>query len=102
MNRFESGMATIFIDWARLKNPVHEHVGWSGKDACMVYHDREFFLFYLAFYHDDGRERSHVVCVKTRDFVTYSGPLFNWSGKDGGWIGLCSPNISKIDLLSRL
>ena len=62
----------------------------------MAYHNGWFYLFFSAFYHDAGRERSHVVGVKTKDFIKYSEPIINWRGKEEGWIGLCSPNVSKI------
>ncbi|MFX0098645.1 MAG: hypothetical protein ACFFCS_03620 [Candidatus Hodarchaeota archaeon] len=88
-------MTTEFIDWNNLKNPVYEHPGWSVKDACMIFHDGYFYIFFSAFYKDEGRERSHVCSVKTRDFKQFSEPLFDWRGKKEGWIGLCSPNISK-------
>lgn len=86
-----------FIDWTNLKNPVYSHPGWSTKDACMMYHDGWFYLYFSAFFYDCGRERSHVVSVRTQDFKNYSEPLFIWSGMEEGWIGLCSPDIRKID-----
>jgi hypothetical protein len=89
-----------FIDWKNLKNPVYDHTAlhgqdWSTKDACMAYKDGCFYVFFSAFFGEDGRERSHVSCVKTKDFKTFSRPLFLWSGKRDGWIGMCSPNIIK-------
>ncbi|NJK95417.1 MAG: hypothetical protein HC905_11340 [Bacteroidales bacterium] len=86
-----------FIDWANLKNPVYSQPGWSTKDACMMYNDGWFYLYFSAFFYDAGRERSHVVSVRTQDFKTYSEPLFIWSGMEEGWIGLCSPDISRIN-----
>ncbi len=83
-----------FIDWETLENPVYSRPGWSTKDACMAFRDGWFYIFFSAFYRDDGRERSHVVGVKTRDFKEYSEPLFNWRGEEGGWIGMCSPNLT--------
>jgi hypothetical protein len=93
---------SLFVDWASLANPIYDHLAitgedWSTKDACMIFDGIEYYLFFSAFYFDDGRERSHVVCVKTSDFQTYSAPLFNWDGEADGWIGLCSPNISVIN-----
>jgi hypothetical protein len=85
-----------FIDWDNLPNPQYSHEGWSTKDACMVYHNDTFYIFFSAFYWDDGRERSHVTGVKTKDFRTFSDPLFLWHGRDEGWIGVCSPNITKV------
>lgn len=82
------------IPWDKLRNPVYRHEGWSVKDACMIEHRGWHHLFFSAFYHDAGRERSHVVGVRTRDFIEFSEPLFNWRGKNGGWIGLCSPDIT--------
>lgn len=85
-----------FIDWQNLENPVYSRKGWSVKDACMAFRDRAFYLFFSAFYYDEGRERSHVVGVKTVDFKSYSAPLFVWRGESGGWIGMCSPNVTKV------
>lgn len=84
-----------FLPWGELTNPVYRHKGWSTKDACMAYKDGTFYLFFSAFFHDKGRERSHVVGVKTRDFRHFSKPLFIWRGEKGGWIGMASPNISR-------
>jgi hypothetical protein len=83
----------MFIDWANLKNPVYAHDGWSTKDACMAYTDGVFYLFFSAFYEDRGRERAHVVGVRTTDFRNFSAPFFVWDGAAEGWIGLCSPDI---------
>lgn len=84
-----------FIDWQNLKNPIYSHERWSVKDACMAFKDGTFYLFFSAFYYE-GEERSHVVSVKTADFKTYSDPLFIWRGESGNWIGMCSPNITKV------
>lgn len=89
-------MQKAFIDWTNLKNPVYSHPDWSTKDACMMFHDGWFYLYFSAFFYDSGRDRSHVVSVRTKDFKTYSEPLFIWSGMDEGWTGLCSPDISMI------
>ena len=84
------------LDWTNLRNPLLGYDDWSIKDASMLYEAGVFYLFFSAFYHDDGLLRSHVVEVTTTDFRTFSPPIFNWSGQDAGWIGVCSPNISKI------
>jgi predicted GH43/DUF377 family glycosyl hydrolase len=85
-----------FIEWRNLKNPVYQHQDWSVKDASIIYKDQEFYLFFSAFFFDRSRERSHVVAVKTRGFKTFSEPLFIWDGRDDGWIGMCSPNITQV------
>jgi hypothetical protein len=85
-----------FIDWHNLKNPVYSHPGWSTKDACMVYDHGFFYLYFSAFFFDEGRERSHIAAVRTKDFKSCSEPLFVWNGVEQGWIGLCSPDIRKI------
>ncbi len=85
-----------FIDWDKLRNPVFSYPHWSTKDVCVIRHEEQFYVFFSAFYFDRGRERSHVVGVKTKDFVNYSEPLFIWDGVEDGWIGMCSPNITKI------
>jgi len=84
---------TTFIPWNELKNPIYSQEGWSVKDACMIEKDGMFYLFFSAFYWEDGQERSHVVGVKSPDFRSWSEPLFNWRGKEDGWLGMCSPNI---------
>ncbi|MBN1525714.1 MAG: family 43 glycosylhydrolase [Spirochaetales bacterium] len=86
----------LSLPWKLLKNPVLSIGEWAIKDPCMVFHNGEFFLFFSAFYEDEDEERSHIICVKTRDFTTFSDPLFVWDGKKDGWSGLCSPNISEI------
>ncbi len=83
--------------WDEIKNPVYSHEGWSTKDACMIEKNGRFHLFFSAFYHDRGRERSHVTSVHTSNFKDFSEPLFMWDGRDEGWIGMCSPSINKID-----
>ncbi len=87
-----------FIDWHQLKNPVYQHQNWSTKDACMACSkdNDTFYLFFSAFYHDRDRVRSHVVGIKTKDFKNFSDPLFIWDGRKDGWIGMCSPDITKI------
>ncbi|MEQ8704828.1 MAG: hypothetical protein RIC19_12955 [Phaeodactylibacter sp.] len=87
-----------WLDWSALRNPVYQHEGWSVKDACMIYNeaDSTFYLFFSAFYFDDGRERSHLSAVKTKDFRSFSDPLFLWDGRKDGWIGLCSPNLTVV------
>jgi predicted GH43/DUF377 family glycosyl hydrolase len=94
----ENDKRSEFIDWQSLQNPVYSHAGWSTKDACMIYHEpnETFYLFFSAFYFDEGRERCHVVGVKTKDFKTFSESILNWRGKEGGWIGMASPDIQKI------
>jgi len=86
------------IDWKNIKNPVIQIKDWSVKDACMVFNERNshWYIFFSTFYFDNGRERSHITAVRTKDFKTISEPLFIWDGQEEGWIGMCSPNITKI------
>lgn len=86
----------MLIDWLSIKNPVYRKWRWSVKDACMLYEDGTFYLFFSAFYRDRGRIRSHVVAVKTKDWKAFSEPIFIIDGRDGSWTGMCSPNISRI------
>ncbi len=88
-----AGARKPFIDWANLRNPVYSHPGWSVKDASMVYDRGWFYIFFSAFYHDAGKERSHVSAVRTRDFREFSEPLFVWSGREDGWEGAASPDV---------
>ncbi len=87
-----------FIDWDHLKNPVYSHEGWSTKDACMAYREDNdtFYIFFSAFFIDEVGECSHVTGVKTRDWKTFSEPLFIWDGHEDGWKGMASPDIVKI------
>ncbi len=85
-----------FIDWANLHNPILSYPNWSIKDTAMTYRDGVFYVFFSAFYDDHGRVRSHVVEVTTRDFKTFSDPVFDFDGEDDGWIGMCSPDVQKL------
>ncbi|NMC07862.1 MAG: glycoside hydrolase family 43 protein [Candidatus Lokiarchaeota archaeon] len=87
----------MFIDWASLRNPLYSHLGWSVKDACMEWKDGVFYIFTSAFYRDRGRERSHVVGITTSDWKHFSKPFLHVDGRDGGWTGMCSPNITRVD-----
>jgi len=97
---FASALAAFaggpFINWASLKNPVLEHQGWSIKDSCMALKDGQFYIFFSNFNYDRGRYRCYVSGVKTRDFRNFSEPLFTWTGEQGGWGGMCSPNLTQI------
>lgn len=88
--------AELFSFWHEIQNPVYSHEGWSTKDACMIERDGVFHVFFSAFYHDRERERSHVASVYTKDFLTFSEPLFLWDGSEDDWIGMCSPGINKV------
>ena len=85
-----------FIDWKSLHNPVLSYPNWSIKDSAMAYRDGVFYVFFSAFYEDRGAVRSHVVEVSTRDFKTYSQPIFNFDGEEDGWLGMCSPDVQHI------
>jgi hypothetical protein len=85
-----------FIDWNSLKNPVLSYPNWSVKDTAMAYRNGRFYVFFSAFYEDRGQVRSHVVEVSTRDFRHYSEPIFNFDGKEDGWIGMCSPDVQQL------
>lgn len=90
-------IATEFIDWQNLKNPVYSYKNWSVKDACIEYKDGVFYLFYSAFYWDRGKTRSHLVEVSTTNWKTFSKPIMLKDGREEGWTGLCSPNIARDD-----
>jgi hypothetical protein len=94
---FSAAAQKPLIDFSALKNPVYQHDGWSVKDSCMAMKDGTFYVFFSAFYVDGGISRCHVSGVKTSDFKTFSGPLFIWDGREQGWMGMCSPNISQIN-----
>lgn len=84
-----------FIDWDELQNPVYANEDWSVKDATVTYVEEtgEFYLFFSAFFWVGERVNSHVVSVKTRDWVDFSEPLFIWGGEELGYHGLCSPEV---------
>lgn len=85
-----------FIHWKSLHNPILSYPNWSIKDVAMARRRGTFYVFFSAFYKDHGRVRSHVVEVSTRDFRTYSHPIFDFDGEGEGWIGMCSPDIQRI------
>jgi hypothetical protein len=85
-----------FIAWKSLHNPVLSYPNWSIKDSAMAHRDGVFYVFFSAFYEDRGQVRSHVVEVSTRDFKTYSQPIFNFDGEEDGWLGMCSPDVQHI------
>lgn len=82
--------------WAGLRNPVLQYADWSIKDYGVAHKDGVYHLFFSAFYEDNGRVRSHVVQVSTRDFKTYSEPILHFDGQEDGWIGMCSPDCVMI------
>jgi hypothetical protein len=82
--------------WKSLHNPVLSYPNWSIKDVAMAFDNGTFYLFFSAFYEDNGRVRSHVVEVSTRDFKTYSPAILNFDGEAEGWIGMCSPDVQKL------
>jgi hypothetical protein len=41
--------------------------------------------------------RSHVVEVSTPDFKHYSEPIFNFDGEEDGWLGMCSPDVQRLN-----
>ena len=88
--------ADLCLDWTSLRNPVLSYPDWSVKDCACEYRDGVFYLFFSAFYEDNGGIRSHVVEVTIRDFKTYSEPILNFDGEEDGWIGMCSPDITKV------
>ncbi|MGH9345267.1 MAG: hypothetical protein ACRD19_16095 [Terriglobia bacterium] len=90
------GEGKSFIDWKGLSNPVLSYPNWSIKDAAMAYRDGTFYVFFSAFYEDNGRVRSHVAEVSTRDFKHYSKPILDFDGEEEGWIGMCSPDVQRL------
>lgn len=90
---------TSFIPWEKLSNPVYEREDWSVKDATMIYveESQEFFVFFSAFFHVGERVNSHVVGVRTKDWINFSEPLFIWDGQEMGYHGVCSPEINFIE-----
>jgi hypothetical protein len=89
-------LAAPAFDWQKLRNPIYARAGWSVKDAAIAYRGGDIYLFFSAFFVDQGRERCHVSAVRTRDLLTFSEPLFIWSGRDRGLEGLCSPSVVRV------
>ena len=88
--------AQTFLNWKRLHNPVLSYSSWSIKDAAMAFQQGTFYIFFSAFYQDNGKIRSHVVEVSTQDFVTYSPPILDFDGQSDGWLGMCSPDVQNL------
>jgi hypothetical protein len=88
--------AQLAANWTRLRNPVLSYPHWSIKDPAMARQNGAYYIFSSAFYQDHGRLRSHVVEVSTRDFRTFSAPLFNFDGESDGFIGMCTPDVQKL------
>jgi hypothetical protein len=81
------------MQWHKLRNPVLSYRDYSIKDASMAYRAGVFHLFFSAF----DQERSAVAHVTTRDFTEFSGFHFLVDGREAGFIGMCSPEITYAD-----
>lgn len=90
------------IDWSNLRNPVLSYPDWSIKDFAVARRNSLFYVFFSAFYEDNGRLRSHVVEITTPDFKTFSKPIMNFDGEGDGFIGMCSPDVQKLGNLWEL
>jgi hypothetical protein len=91
------GQKTPFADWSSLKNPVLSYSDWSIKDAAMAYRNGTVHIFFSAFYTRETGTVSHVVEVNTRDFKHYSAPILNFDGREDGWLGMCSPDVQRLN-----
>lgn len=58
----------------------------------MAHRDGVFHLFFSVF----DQERSSVAHVTTRDFLNFSDFRFRIDGRENGWIGMCSPDITYV------
>ena len=83
------------FDWHKLKNPVHSVVGESIKDFCCARLGDSFFIFYSAFYEEQGKLYCAVCEIQTEDFLCFSEPLL-WLGPMNEFKGYCSPDISRV------
>lgn len=92
-----AGEKRPFIDWESLHNPVLSYPDWSIKDSAMAYRDGIFYVFFSAFYPKQVDTISHVVEVSTTDFKHYSEPILNFDGKEDGWLGMCSPDVQRLN-----
>ena len=83
----------IFPSWEKITNPVYDRYGFCVKDACMINREGVWYVFASFFYYKNEGLVSHVACIKTRDFITYSEPIFVIDGHAAGWKGMASPDI---------
>ena len=96
-SRIPVAQSAFPLDWANLRNPVMQFDNWSIKDFAAAYKNGTWYIFFSAFYDDNGQLRCHVAEVSTIDFKTYSQPVLKFDGQEEGWIGMCSPNITQVD-----
>lgn len=82
--------------WAGLRNPIYARDGWSVKDVAMVLVGDTYRFYFSAFFADGGRERCHVATTSTTDLKTFAPATILFDGKDGGWLGMCSPDVQRI------
>jgi hypothetical protein len=80
----------MFI-WEKIRNPILEHDFWSLKDPCVAYHEGVFHLFCSVFSPGNRLQTLHVT---TKDFVSFSHPIFLWGEGDNG---RGSPDLTSID-----
>ncbi len=88
-------MGDNLLNWKNLQNPVYKRWRWSIKDPCMAERDSEFYIFFSAFYRDLVKTKSHVIGISTKDWKTFNDPLLYLDGKEQGWGGMCSPNLTE-------
>lgn len=82
--------------WETLRNPILAYPDWSIKDVSVARSGSgTWLLFFSAFCEDRGRIRSHVVGVKSDDLREFSRPFLHLDGQAEGWIGFCSPDVSR-------
>jgi predicted GH43/DUF377 family glycosyl hydrolase len=70
--------------------------GWALKDPCIVRRDGAFYIYFSAIFADGGADRFHVAAVATEDFRSFSDPLFIWSGREVGHLGMASPDVQLV------
>ena len=75
------------IDWQHATVPVAGDQPWSLKDPALTFHEGWFQLACSAFY---DANYSLLVGYRSRDLVTWEGPLWQWGAGEQGW---CSPDI---------
>jgi len=88
-----------WIGWTSLSNPILSYTNWAIKDVYVQEKETTFYLFFSAFFTGEDKVfRSCVAEVWTKDFINYSNPVLIANGTDDGWIGMCSPNITPLDI----
>lgn len=70
---------------------LFQHPDFSCKDACMAWDGGRWHLFFSVF----DEERSRVARVSSPDLKGFSNLEILFDGREQGWIGMCSPDLTR-------